>query len=125
MESSGRPKRRRRPVVELPAEAAELEAACAADPGPEQRASMRQALAQASAGLARLREPERQVLLLCGLHGLSISEIGDALGLDPGHDSGAGPAIDDDVAGDRLSKERSQGERKKEGERAGERAGDF
>ncbi len=77
--------RRRRPVVELPAEAAELEAACAADPGPEQRASMRQALAQASAGLARLREPERQVLLLCGLHGLSISEIGDALGLDPGH----------------------------------------
>lgn len=77
--------RRRRPVVELAADAPELESAPDPDPGPEQRASLRHALARAGDALTGLREPERQVLLLCGLHGLSITEIADALGLDPGH----------------------------------------
>jgi RNA polymerase sigma-70 factor (ECF subfamily) len=77
--------RRRRPLVELAAETPELERAADPEPGPEQRAVLRQALARASDALARLREPERQVLLLSGLHGLSIGEIGAALGLTPGH----------------------------------------
>jgi RNA polymerase sigma-70 factor (ECF subfamily) len=77
--------RRRRPAVELAVEPSELESAVDPEPGPEQRAALRQALARAGAALARLREPERQVLLLSGLHGLSVSEIGDALGLAPGH----------------------------------------
>ena len=77
--------RQRRPAVELPAEDEQLSEAPGLDAGPEQQAELRQRLAHAGAGLARLREGERQVLLLCGVHGLSTPEIADALGLDPGH----------------------------------------
>ena len=77
--------RRRRPVVEVAAEEETVAEAIDAEPGPEQRLELRERLAHAGAGLARLREGERQVLLLSGLHGLSIAEIADALGLEPGH----------------------------------------
>lgn len=77
--------RRRRPNLELPAEDDWLAAAAEPDPGPEQRAELRQRLAHASAGLTAMREADRQVLLLCGVDGLSTLEIADALGLEPGH----------------------------------------
>jgi RNA polymerase sigma-70 factor (ECF subfamily) len=77
--------RLRRPVVEVPAGEEALDVAADLDPGPEARAGMRQRLAQASAALAALREPERQVLLLCGVHGLGNAEIADALGLTVGN----------------------------------------
>ncbi len=77
--------RQRRPAVEVAADEDVLAEAPHLDPGPEQQAELRQRLAHAGAGLSALREGERQVLLLCGLHGLSIAEIADALGLDPGH----------------------------------------
>ena len=77
--------RLRRPVVEVPAGEEALDVTADLDPGPEARAGMRQRLAQASAALAALREPERQVLLLCGVHGLGNAEIADALGLTVGN----------------------------------------
>jgi RNA polymerase sigma-70 factor (ECF subfamily) len=77
--------RLRRPVVELPADDEAIAEASAPEPGPEQHAEWRQRVAHASAGLAQLREGERQVLLLSGLHGLEVAEIADALGLAPGH----------------------------------------
>jgi len=77
--------RLRRPVLELPADEDQLNQAAEADPGPAQRAELRQRLAHASAGLAALRDADRQVLLLCGVHGLSNLEIADALGLEPAH----------------------------------------
>jgi RNA polymerase sigma factor (sigma-70 family) len=76
--------RLRRPAVEV-ADDDRLAESAAADPGPEQLAELRQRLARASAGLATLHEGERQVLLLCGLHGLDTAEAADALGLAPGH----------------------------------------
>lgn len=77
--------RQRRPLLELTGDEEQIDGAIDADPGPEQRAELRQRLAHASAGLASLREPDRQVLLLCGVHGMSNQEIADALGLEPGH----------------------------------------
>jgi RNA polymerase sigma-70 factor (ECF subfamily) len=77
--------RQRRPAVELEAEDEQVAEAPGLDPGPEQQAELRQRLAHAGAGLAALREGERQVLLLCGVHGLSTPDIADALGLEPGH----------------------------------------
>lgn len=77
--------RRRRPALERPADDEELHQVAEPDPGPEQRAELRQCLMQAHAGLESMREPDRQVLLLCGVHGLSNLEIADALGLDPNH----------------------------------------
>ena len=77
--------RLRRPAVELAADEEQLVNAAEPDPNPEQRAELRQRLAHASAGLAAMRESDRQVLLLCGVHGLSNLEIADALGLDPAH----------------------------------------
>lgn len=77
--------RHRRPAVEVAADDEQINDAAESDPGPEQRAEMRQRLAQANAGLAAIRESDRQVLLLCALHGLSNSEIADALGIDSGH----------------------------------------
>jgi RNA polymerase sigma-70 factor (ECF subfamily) len=77
--------RHRRPAVEVAAEDEQLNSTAEPDPGPEQRAELRQRLAHASAGLAAMRESDRQVILLCGVHGLSNLEIADALGLDPGH----------------------------------------
>ena len=38
-----------------------------------------------AAALSAMREPERQVLLLCGVHGLGNAEIADALGLSVGN----------------------------------------
>jgi RNA polymerase sigma-70 factor (ECF subfamily) len=75
----------RRPSVELAGSDELLVDAVEPDPGPEQRAELRQRLAHASAGLSAMRETDRQVLLLCGVQGLSNLEIADALGLDPGH----------------------------------------
>ena len=77
--------RQRRPVVEIPAQDDSSGDAQDQSPGPEQRAELCQRLIQAGAGLATLREGERQLLLLCGLDGLSTGEIADALGLEPGH----------------------------------------
>jgi RNA polymerase sigma-70 factor (ECF subfamily) len=77
--------RQRRPALELPVDDEHLSTAVEPDPGPEQRAELRQRLAHASAGLAAMRESDRQVLLLCGVQGLSNLEIADALGLDPAH----------------------------------------
>ena len=76
--------RHRRPAVEVPADDEQMADAAGADPDPAQRAELRQRLAHASAGLAALRPPERQVLVLCGIHGLSNAEIADALGIDAG-----------------------------------------
>lgn len=76
--------RQRRPAVEQP----DLEEAAAQvadpDPGPEEQLAIRQRLARAGAGLAALKERDRQVLLLCGVDGLDPAEIADALGLEPG-----------------------------------------
>jgi RNA polymerase sigma-70 factor (ECF subfamily) len=77
--------RHRRPRLEVSVDDEQLSHAEQSDPGPEQRAELRQRLAHASAGLAAIRESDRQVLLLCGLHGLNTLEIADALGLDPAH----------------------------------------
>lgn len=77
--------RHRRPAVEVDAEDELLSNTAEPDPGPEQRAELRQRLAHASAGLASIREADRRVLLLYGVHGLSNLEIADALGLDPAH----------------------------------------
>jgi RNA polymerase sigma-70 factor (ECF subfamily) len=77
--------RQRRPSLEVAADEPVLESAEEPDPGPEQRAELRQRLARADAGLDAMRAADRQVLLLCGVHGLSNLEIADALGLDPGH----------------------------------------
>ena len=81
--------RKRRPMLELAVEGegfdAATQAAAGSDPGPEQRAELRQRIAHASAALDALPEGERQVVLLCGVHGLSNPEIADALGLSPGN----------------------------------------
>lgn len=77
--------RYRRPRVELPMEDDALANMPHGDPGPEQQAELRQRLLQAGAGLAALRDGERQLLLLCGLDGLSAAEIAEALGVEPGH----------------------------------------
>ena len=77
--------RHRRPAVEVAVEDEQLSNSAEPDPGPEQRAELRQRLAHASAGLAAMRESDRQVLLLCGVHGMSNLEIADALGIDAGH----------------------------------------
>ena len=77
--------RQRRPQLELAADEDRLGNAVEPEPGPEQRAALRQQLARASTGLDALRAADRQVLLLCGVHGLSNLEIADALGLPPGH----------------------------------------
>ena len=77
--------RRRRPaLVELVTDVEKIAAAAEPEPGPEQRAELRQRLAHASAALEALREGDRRVLLLCCVHGLSSLEIADALGLEPG-----------------------------------------
>lgn len=76
--------RLRRPTVEV-ADADRIADTADAEPGPEQLAELRQRLIRASAGLSTLRECERQVLVLCGLHGLDTAEVADALGLAPGH----------------------------------------
>jgi RNA polymerase sigma-70 factor (ECF subfamily) len=77
--------RQRRPALEL----ADHEDAAAAqatdpDPGPEAQLEIRQRLAHAGAGLAALKERDRQVLVLCGIDGLDPTQIADALGLEPG-----------------------------------------
>jgi RNA polymerase sigma-70 factor (ECF subfamily) len=77
--------RLRRPAVEVPADDEQLSGAAEPDPNPEQRTELRQRLAHASAGLDAMRDTDRQVLLLCGVQGLSNLEIADALGLDPAH----------------------------------------
>jgi RNA polymerase sigma factor (sigma-70 family) len=76
--------RQRRPAIELPADDERLADMPDAEPDPEQRADLRQRLAQASNALAALREPERQVLVLCGVHGMDAAEMSDALGIDAG-----------------------------------------
>jgi RNA polymerase sigma-70 factor, ECF subfamily len=77
--------RQRRPTLEQadPDDAA-AQAAHAPDPGPEEQLEIRQRLAHAGAGLAALKERDRQVLVLCGVDGLDPAQIADALGLDPG-----------------------------------------
>jgi RNA polymerase sigma-70 factor (ECF subfamily) len=75
---------RRRPAVEV-AGVDDVEAHAGADPGPEELALLRQRLARTGIGLDGLREPERQVLVLSALHGLSNLEIADALGLQVGN----------------------------------------
>jgi len=73
----------RRPAVEESAD----EAAARhpdPDPTPEVQLEIRQRLARAGAGLASLKESERQVLVLCGIDGLDPTQIADALGLEPG-----------------------------------------
>ena len=77
--------RMRRPTLELAMADEAVDAVVDTDIGPEQRVELRQSIAQASAALDSLPEGERQVLLLCGVHGLSHSEIADALGLSPGN----------------------------------------
>jgi len=77
--------RQRRPMHELTGDAEQIAGAIDPDPGPEQRLELRQRLAHASAGLATLRESDRQVLVLFGVHGMSNQEIADALGLEPGN----------------------------------------
>ena len=76
--------RHRRPAIELPADDERLADMPGVEPDPEQRAELRERLARASAGLSALRETERQVLLLCAVHGLDTAEIADALGIDAG-----------------------------------------
>lgn len=76
--------RQRRPAVE---QADQDEAAAQAadpDPGPEEQLAIRQRLVRAGAGLAAMKDRDRQVLLLCGVDGLDPVEIADALGLEPG-----------------------------------------
>lgn len=75
--------RHRRPAAEQPDQEAAAQAADP-DPGPEERLAIRQRLARAGAGLAAMKERDRQVLLLCGVDGLDPVEIADALGLEPG-----------------------------------------
>ena len=77
--------RQRRPLLEQadPDDQAAL-AATTPDPGPEAQLEIRQSLAHAGAGLAALKERDRQVLLLCGIDGLDPIQIADALGLEPG-----------------------------------------
>ncbi len=75
----------RRSLFELPAGEHRLDEAAEPEPGPEQRFELRQCLARLGTGLTRLREVDRQVLLLCGIDGLNTREIADALGLTPGH----------------------------------------
>jgi RNA polymerase sigma-70 factor (ECF subfamily) len=77
--------RLRRPVIELPADDEQFGNTPDTDAGPEQRSEIRQRLAHASAGLAAMRESDRHVLLLCGVHGLSNLEIADALGIGAAH----------------------------------------
>ncbi|MGH8030533.1 MAG: RNA polymerase sigma factor [Arenimonas sp.] len=77
--------RLRRPAVEMSTDDDTISDTAALEPGPEQFAELRQRLARTSAGLATLRASERQVLLLCGLHGLGAAEAADALGLEPGN----------------------------------------
>jgi RNA polymerase sigma-70 factor, ECF subfamily len=77
--------RHRRPALEQadPDEVA-LQSAPDPDPGPEEQLEIRQRLVRAGAGLAAMKERDRQVLLLCGLDGLDPTQIADALGLEPG-----------------------------------------
>lgn len=77
---------RRRPRHEVSDNDGEAEAAAITpEPGPEQRADLRERLGQVRDGLDALPDGERQVLLLFGVHGLDTGEIADALGLEPGH----------------------------------------
>jgi RNA polymerase sigma-70 factor (ECF subfamily) len=77
--------RQRRPALELAdPDEAYAQAAHDPDPGPEERLEIRQRLAHAGAGLAAMKERDRQVLLLCGLDGLDPTQIAEALGLEPG-----------------------------------------
>jgi len=76
--------RHRRPSLEQ-ADAGEAAAqAPDPDPSPETQLEIRQRLVRAGAGLASLKERDRQVLVLCGVDGLAPSQIADALGLEPG-----------------------------------------
>ena len=77
--------RHRRPALEQ-ADPGDLfaQAAAAPDPGPAEQLEIRQRLAHAGAGLAAMKERDRQVLLLCGRDGLDPIQIADALGLEPG-----------------------------------------
>ncbi len=77
--------RQRRPSVEVFGEPEWLDQAADAEPGPEQRLELRQHLARTSAGLDRLGERDRQVLLLHGLDGMDSRQIADVLGLEPGN----------------------------------------
>ena len=74
----------RRPLVELVG-VDDLEHAADVDLGPDELLNLRQRLAHASEGLGALREPERQVLVLAAVHGLSNDEVADALGLRVGN----------------------------------------
>ena len=77
--------RHRRPALEQPdPDDALAQAAHDPDPGPEDQLEIRQRLAQAGAGLAALKERDRQVLVLCGIDGLDPNQIADALGIEPG-----------------------------------------
>ena len=76
--------RQRRPAVEQPDHEDAAAQATDPDPGPEAQLEIRQRLARAGAGLAALKERDRQVLVLCGIDGLDPSQIADALGLEPG-----------------------------------------
>jgi RNA polymerase sigma-70 factor (ECF subfamily) len=76
--------RHRRPDLET-ADAEEAAAQAAdPDPTPEAQLEIRQRLVRAGAGLASLKERDRQVLVLCGVDGLDPSQIADMLGLEPG-----------------------------------------
>jgi RNA polymerase sigma-70 factor (ECF subfamily) len=74
----------RRPVVEVSGDE-DVGDAPDTDLGPDERLHLRQRLAHASEGLGALREPERQVLMLAAVHGLSNDEVADALGLRVGN----------------------------------------
>ena len=76
-------KHRRRALEQPDAEEAAVQAPDP-DPSPEAQLEIRQRLARAGAGLARLKERDRQVLVLCGVDGLDPAQIADMLGLDPG-----------------------------------------
>jgi RNA polymerase sigma-70 factor (ECF subfamily) len=76
--------RHRRPSLEQPDPEDLAGQAAAPEPGPEDQLEIRQRLAHAGAGLATLKERDRQVLLLCGVDGLDPTQIADALGLEPG-----------------------------------------
>ena len=75
---------RRRPAVEV-AGVDEVDDHADVEPGPEEIAHIRQHLARTGSGLAKLREGERQVLVLSALHGMGAHQIADALGLSVGN----------------------------------------
>lgn len=75
---------RRRPAVEVGG-VDEVADHADVEPGPEEIAHIRQHLSRTGTGLAKLREGERQVLVLSALHGMGAHEIADALGLSVGN----------------------------------------